>query len=72
MLRLPLIRAAGLSGCRLGATGLHTTAAKLQAPPEQIEVFIDDIPVLVDPGTTVLQVQIILTLNFVKVCWYAI
>lgn len=25
--------------------------------PEQIEVFIDDIPVKVDPGTTVLQVM---------------
>lgn len=36
-----------------------TRASSTQAPkkPEQIEVFIDDIPVKVDPGTTVLQVS---------------
>jgi len=29
------------------------------APPSKLEVFIDDKKVLVDPGTTVLQVKII-------------
>ncbi|XP_046613645.1 NADH-ubiquinone oxidoreductase 75 kDa subunit, mitochondrial [Neodiprion virginianus] len=70
MLRLPLIRAAGLSGCRLGATGLHTTASKLQAPPEQIEVFIDDIPVLVDPGTTVLQAAAKIGVEIPRFCYH--
>ena len=31
-----------------------------QAAPELVEVFIDDRPVLVEPGTTVLQVRTIL------------
>lgn len=30
------------------------------APPSKLEVFIDDKKVLVDPGTTVLQVKIML------------
>lgn len=29
----------------------------IQKMPEKIEVFVDDIPVMVDPGTTVLQVD---------------
>ncbi|XP_012252875.2 NADH-ubiquinone oxidoreductase 75 kDa subunit, mitochondrial [Athalia rosae] len=70
MLRLPLIKAAGLSGCRLGSAALHTTAAKLQAPPEQIEVFIDDIPVLVDPGTTVLQAAAKVGVEIPRFCYH--
>lgn len=32
------------------------TAPPLAKAPEKIEVFVDDIPVMVYPGTTVLQV----------------
>jgi tRNA A37 threonylcarbamoyladenosine synthetase subunit TsaC/SUA5/YrdC len=61
MLRAPLSRTilAAQSTCR--ASLLSTTANRSQsnAPakaPEKIEVFIDDQPVQVLPGTTVLQV----------------
>ena len=60
MLRLPFLRsipqvtrAATLAGARTNATGA----------PEKIEVFVDNQPVLVDPGTTVLQVDYILIFN---------
>lgn len=50
MLRLPLLRAIPQVSRALGARANSTGA------PEKIEVFVDDQPVLVDPGTTVLQV----------------
>ena len=60
MLRLPFLhsipqvtRAATLAGARTNATGA----------PEKIEVFVDNQPVLVDPGTTVLQVDYFLIFN---------
>lgn len=57
MLRLPLIRATGLSNGRFGTAAIHTSSSKSQSQ-ELIEVFIDDKPVHVPPGTTVLQVPI--------------
>lgn len=40
-----------------GRAGLWVGAARAQSSaPEKIEVFIDDQPVMVAPGTTVLQV----------------
>lgn len=57
MLRLPVIKlTAGLQNGRISVARLHTTSSKLQ---ELVEVFIDDKPVQVPPGTTVLQVQTI-------------
>ncbi|TGZ49837.1 NADH-ubiquinone oxidoreductase 75 kDa subunit, mitochondrial [Temnothorax longispinosus] len=53
MLRLPIARATGLAGGRHCAVGFHTTSSKSQQ--ELVEVFIDDKPVQVPPGTTVLQ-----------------
>lgn len=56
MLRLPVIKlTAGLQNGRISVARLHTTSSKLQQ--ELVEVFIDDKPVQVPPGTTVLQVQ---------------
>lgn len=55
MLRLPVIRlTAGIQNSRLSTAGLHTTSSKFQQ--ELVELFIDDKPVQVPPGTTVLQV----------------
>lgn len=51
MLRLPLLRSIPQVTRALGARGNATGA------PDKIEVFVDDQPVLVDPGTTVLQVN---------------
>lgn len=54
MLRLPVIRlTAGIQNGRLSTAGLHTSSKFQQ---ELVEVFIDDKPVQVPPGTTVLQV----------------
>lgn len=41
----------------VGVAGGRMVAARHQSSaPEKIEVFIDDQPVMVEPGTTVLQV----------------
>ena len=50
MLRLPFVRTLPQATRALGARCNSTKA------PEKLEVFIDDQKVLVDPGTTVLQV----------------
>ena len=62
MLRVPLTRAICLTH---SSRVLATTSARLQSntpakAPEKVEVFIDDQPVMVAPGTTVLQVTILL------------
>lgn len=59
MLRLPLLRAAALPNGRLSAACIHLSANKQQnqSAPELIELFIDDKPVQVPPGTTVLKVM---------------
>lgn len=55
MLRFPVIRlSTGLQNARFPTVGLYTTSSKFQQ--ELIEIFIDDKPVQVPPGTTVLQV----------------
>lgn len=67
MFRAPLTRAVFLAQSQTRAGLLFTTTQRAQsnAPakaPEKIEVFIDDKPVMVLPGTTVLQVGRIKTL----------
>ena len=62
MFRAPLTRAVFLaqSPSRAGLLFTSTSRTQSNAPakaPEKIEVFIDDQPVLVAPGTTVLQVK---------------
>lgn len=53
MLRIPLTKLTNLPSGRFGLIGFHTSNKLHQ---ELIEVFIDDQPVMVPPGTTVLQV----------------
>lgn len=55
MLRLPIHRALIRAGASTRAAVRSTGTVPAKAP-EKIEVFIDDKPVLVDPGTTILQV----------------
>lgn len=58
MLRQPLTRALTLSSpVRAAPLAARSYAAQAQPPPEKIEVFIDDKPVQVLPGTTILQVS---------------
>lgn len=59
MLRQPLSRALSLpllsSTSRAAPVAVRRYAE--QAAPEKVEVFIDDTPVFVTPGTTILQVS---------------
>jgi NADH dehydrogenase (ubiquinone) Fe-S protein 1 len=53
MLRIPLVRAVPtVNAIKCSVRGTATQA------PEKIEVFIDDKKVMVEPGTTVLQVNL--------------
>lgn len=62
MIRAPLVKALGALGSpthQMASRAVRTSAMVAQTPakaPEKIEVFVDDIPVQVVPGTTVLQV----------------
>lgn len=65
MIRAPLTKALCLGANtspiqKIAAAAFRTTAVAAQTPakaPEKIEVFVDDIPVHVEPGTTILQVS---------------
>ncbi|XP_076653913.1 NADH dehydrogenase (ubiquinone) 75 kDa subunit [Halictus rubicundus] len=68
MLRLPVIRlSTGLPSGRPFAVGLHTSS-KLQQ--ELVEVFIDDKPVHVPPGTTVLQAAAKVGVEIPRFCYH--
>lgn len=58
MLRQPLSRALALSSpTRSAPLAARRFADQVQSQPDKVEVFIDDKPVHVLPGTTVLQVN---------------
>lgn len=60
MLRSPLKRALSLgvpTRALVGVSVHHRGTANVAKAPEKIEVFVDGISVMVDPGTTVLQVS---------------
>ena len=66
MLRIPLHRVLNPQSARVVTVSNRGTATKA---PEKVEVFIDDKRVLVDPGTTVLQVGFIaVTVNCGMYC----
>ncbi|XP_076233257.1 NADH dehydrogenase (ubiquinone) 75 kDa subunit [Calliopsis andreniformis] len=68
MLRLPVTRlSTGLQNGRPFAAGLHTST-KLQQ--ELVEVFIDDKPVQVPPGTTVLQAAAKVGVEIPRFCYH--
>ena len=56
MLRQPLTRALALSPSRVAPLSARKFADAVPAQADKVEVFIDDKPVYVPPGTTVLQV----------------
>lgn len=61
MLRVCLAKSLNETNGRLMLTvRASSSAATLAKAPEKIEVFVDDQSVLVEPGTTVLQVSIAL------------
>ena len=59
----------------------HTAAARLRAysaaaasggkePPKKLEVFVNDQPVMVDPGTTVLQACAMVGVEIPRYCYH--
>lgn len=76
MLRTSLTRALslGVPTRALAAGGVTSpkhvrfTATSVAKAPEKIEVFVDGISVMVDPGTTVLQVRSTAPSNSMCVC----
>lgn len=57
MLRAPLARTLALGARGPTLAVIRTTATTPAKVPEKIEVFVDDQSVMVEPGTTVLQVR---------------
>ncbi|XP_070167545.1 NADH-ubiquinone oxidoreductase 75 kDa subunit, mitochondrial [Polyergus mexicanus] len=68
MLRLPVVRAIGLANGRFCAVNFHTTSSKSQQ--ELVELFIDDKPVQVPPGTTVLQAAAKVGVEIPRFCYH--
>ncbi|KYN21274.1 NADH-ubiquinone oxidoreductase 75 kDa subunit, mitochondrial [Trachymyrmex cornetzi] len=68
MLRLSIVRATGLAGGRHCAVSFHTTSNKSQQ--ELVELFIDDKPVQVPPGTTVLQAAAKVGVEIPRFCYH--
>ncbi|XP_034252909.1 NADH-ubiquinone oxidoreductase 75 kDa subunit, mitochondrial [Thrips palmi] len=69
MLRAPLHRALSLPNLRQlspAFRNLSTTSAQL----EKIEVFVDDKPVMVEPGTTVLQAAAMVGVEIPRFCYH--
>ncbi|KAL4711515.1 hypothetical protein ACJJTC_000531 [Scirpophaga incertulas] len=71
MLRQPLTRALALgSPTRLAPVTTRRYAEQAQAQPEKVEVFIDDQPVHVLPGTTVLQAAALAGVEIPRFCYH--
>uniref|UniRef100_A0A1I8PNE9 NADH-ubiquinone oxidoreductase 75 kDa subunit, mitochondrial n=1 Tax=Stomoxys calcitrans TaxID=35570 RepID=A0A1I8PNE9_STOCA len=76
MIRAPLVKALGTLGSpthQIASKAVRTSAALAQTPakaPEKIEVFVDDIPVKVAPGTTVLQAAAMVGVEIPRFCYH--
>lgn len=71
MLRSTLAKA--LNGAKLSPKHLALTArgaGDVAKKPEKIEVFVDDKPVWVDPGTTVLQACALVGVEIPRFCYH--
>ncbi|KAJ9584415.1 hypothetical protein L9F63_021235, partial [Diploptera punctata] len=67
MLRFPLHRVLNPQCARVVTLCTRGTATKA---PEKIEVFVDDKPVLVEPGTTVLQAAALVGVEIPRFCYH--
>lgn len=75
MLRTPLVRALVLGTTPTprvitSVRAKSAIAATLSKAPEKIEVFVDDIPVMVVPGTTVLQAAAMIGVEIPRFCYH--
>jgi hypothetical protein len=62
-------RRCAIFGKYVGAR-LYSSAAGPNEPPKKLEVFVDDQPVLVDPGTTVLQACAMVGVEIPRFCYH--
>ena len=49
---------------------VYSTAAGASEPPKKLEVFVNDTPVLVDPGTTILQACAMVGIDIPRFCYH--
>ncbi|XP_061719332.1 NADH-ubiquinone oxidoreductase 75 kDa subunit, mitochondrial [Cydia pomonella] len=70
MLRQPLSRALALTAAPRVAPVARRYADQVQKQPEKIEVFIDDKPVHVFPGTTILQAAAEVGVEIPRFCYH--
>lgn len=77
MIRSPFAKVLGTFGYSthrvVASKGFQTSVANCQIPakaPEKIEVFVDDIPVQVVPGTTVLQAAALVGVEIPRFCYH--
>lgn len=70
MLRQPLTRALKLSSPARAAPLAARTFAAQPPAPEKFEVFIDDKPVQVEPGTTILQAAALVGVEIPRFCYH--
>ncbi|XP_059618641.1 NADH-ubiquinone oxidoreductase 75 kDa subunit, mitochondrial [Phlebotomus argentipes] len=71
MFRTPLARALALgSPTKAVGVAVRSSATVPAKAPEKIEVFIDDKPVMVDPGTTILQAAALVGVEIPRFCYH--
>ncbi|CAH0694711.1 unnamed protein product [Spodoptera exigua] len=70
MLRQPLTRALKLSSPARAAPLAARTFSAQPPAPEKFEVFIDDKPVQVEPGTTILQAAALVGVEIPRFCYH--
>lgn len=70
LLNVPLKWALPAAASRITSHIVRGSATQQQKAPEKIEVFVDDKPVLVDPGTTVLQAAAMVGVEIPRFCYH--
>ncbi|KAI8439612.1 hypothetical protein MSG28_013338 [Choristoneura fumiferana] len=70
MLRQPLTRALALGAPRVTPLATRRFADQVPAQPDKVELFIDDKPVYVAPGTTVLQAAAQVGVEIPRFCYH--
>uniref|UniRef100_A0A1L8E1A1 NADH-ubiquinone oxidoreductase 75 kDa subunit, mitochondrial n=1 Tax=Nyssomyia neivai TaxID=330878 RepID=A0A1L8E1A1_9DIPT len=70
MFRAPLARALTLGSSPTKQAIVRTSATAPAKVPEKIEVFVDDKPVMVEPGTTILQAAAMVGVEIPRFCYH--
>lgn len=70
MLRHLARRATGISRAASSRLRVYSAAAAASEPPKKLEVFVDGQPLMVDPGTTVLQACAMVGVEIPRFCYH--